>query len=90
MEISDPKRELAIAQLKRKRGFATHLVVYLAVNTALVIFWFVLSLGGPTGFFWPVFPIVGWGFGVLMHGFTTYRGDVFSEAQIRREIEKLG
>ena len=90
MEID--RRELAIKQLRRKRGFITHLIAYLAVNTALVVIWAAVVLGGylPEMFFWPIFPIAGWGFGLLMHGYSVYRGDVLSETQIRREMQKLG
>jgi hypothetical protein len=41
------------------------------------------------GFFWPVFPIVGWGIGVVMNAWDVYRNDEFDEEQIRREIERL-
>ena len=90
--FADDRRELAIKQLRRKRAFYTHLIVYLAVNTMLIVIWASLVLGGfiPSVIFWPIFPLVGWGFGLFMHGYTTFRGDVFSETQIRREIEKLG
>lgn len=90
--IADDRRELAIKQLRRKRAFTTHLIVYLAVNTMLIVIWAALVLGGYLSavFFWPIFPIVGWGFGLFMHGYTTFRGDAFSETQIRHEMERLG
>ena len=102
---ADDRRGLAIKQLQRKRSFFTHLTVYLAVNATLVVLWAAMVLGGiaeqgrvfvtpevsvSAVFFWPIFPIVGWGFGLLMHGYSTFRGNVFSERQIRREMEKLG
>jgi hypothetical protein len=43
----------------------------------------------PDGFFWPVFPIVGWGIGVVLNAWDVYRNDEFDEEQIRREIERL-
>ncbi len=41
------------------------------------------------GFFWPVFPIVGWGIGVVMNAWDVYRNDEFDEQQIRREMKRL-
>lgn len=43
----------------------------------------------PDGFFWSVFPIVGWGIGVVLNAWDVYRNDEFDEEQIRREIERL-
>jgi uncharacterized ion transporter superfamily protein YfcC len=77
-------RAQAIKQLKKRRDFGAHLLVYLLVNTALVVVWALTS----TGFFWPVFPMVFWGIGVVMNGWDVWHGDAFSEAQIAREIER--
>jgi hypothetical protein len=79
-------RQKAIKQLKRRRDFRGHLLVYVLVNAFLVAVW---ALTNPDGFFWPVFPIVGWGIGVVMNAWDVYRGDEFSEAQIRREMERF-
>jgi hypothetical protein len=44
--------------------FGEHLRVYLAVQLLLVAIW---ALTG-AGYFWPVWPAMGWGFAVLVHG----------------------
>ena len=47
----------------RRRGpDRDHLRVYLAVNTMLVLIW---ALTG-AGYFWPAWPILGWGIGVVL------------------------
>ena len=79
-------REKAIKQLKKQRDFRAHLLVYTLVNTFLVAVW---ALTNPDGFFWPVFPIALWGIGVVMNAWDVYRGDEFSETQIRREMERF-
>ena len=79
-------RERAIKRLKKRRDFAGHLLVYVLVNTFIVLIWF---MSGSDGFFWPVFPIVGWGIGVVMNAWDVYRNDEFDEMQIRREMERL-
>jgi hypothetical protein len=79
------RREQAIKRIKAKNAFKIHLVVYLAVNAMLVVIWAFTS----AGFFWPIFPIVGWGIGVVIHGYIAYQGNVYTEEQIQREMGKL-
>jgi hypothetical protein len=85
------RREQAIKRIKAKNDFKIHLVVYLAVNTMLVVIWAFTNAGQPfpQGFFWPIFPIVGWGIGVVINGYVAYRGHVYTEEQIQREMQKL-
>jgi 2TM domain len=79
-------RERAVKRLKKRQDFYGHVLVYVMVNTFLVVIW---SLTDGHGFFWPVFPIVGWGIGVVMNAWDVFRGDEFDEQQIRREVERL-
>jgi hypothetical protein len=72
-------REQAILQLKKKRDFRTHIFIYVLVNAMLIVIWAVTG----AGFFWPVFPLVGWGIGIGANAW-----DV-SEEEIRRETERL-
>jgi hypothetical protein len=79
------RREEAIKRIKAKNDFKIHLVVYLAVNSMLIAIW---AFTG-AGFFWPIFPIVGWGIGVVINGYVAYQGNVYTEEQIQREMQKL-
>ncbi len=81
----DERREQAIKRIKEKRDFKVHLLVYLCVNAMLVVIW---GFSG-AGFFWPVFVMGFWGIGVVINGYTAYRGSTYTEGQIQREIEKL-
>lgn len=78
-------RKRALRRLKKRRDFRGHLLVYVLVNAFLVVIWAVTS----GGFFWPVFPIVGWGIGVVMNGWDVYVGNDFSEEQVRKEMDHL-
>jgi uncharacterized ion transporter superfamily protein YfcC len=78
-------RERALKRLKKRRDFAAHLIVYVMVNTFIVVIWAVTS----DGFFWPIFPMAGWGIGVVMNGWDVYRGDEFTEQQIADEMARL-
>ena len=77
-------RDQAIKKLKKRRDFFAHLLVYTLVNGFIVVIWAVTS----KGFFWPIFPIVGWGIGVIMNAWDVWRGD-FSERDIAREMNRL-
>ena len=78
-------REQAVLRLKKRRGFHTHFVIYVAVNVALVVVWAVTG----AGFFWPVFPILGWGIGVAANAWDVYGRKPISEDKIRREADRL-
>jgi hypothetical protein len=79
-------REKAIKRLKKRRDFAAHLLVYFLVNSFLVVIW---ALTNVDGFFWPVFPIVGWGIGVVMNAWDVFHDEEFHEEQIQREVQRL-
>ncbi|HEY1285016.1 MAG TPA: 2TM domain-containing protein [Solirubrobacterales bacterium] len=78
-------REQAITRLKKKRDFRGHVFIYVAVNALLVVIWAVTG----AGFFWPVFPILGWGVGVAANAYDVYGRHPISEEEIRRETERL-
>lgn len=79
-------RERAIKRLKKRRDFHGHVLIYTLVNAFLVVIWAVTS---PDGFFWPIFPIVGWGIGVIMNAWDVYFAEDFDEEDIEREIRHI-
>lgn len=52
----------------------------------LVVLWAMTT--GPTGFFWPVFPVLGWGIGLAFHVWEVVSPEP-SEEKIRAEMERL-
>ena len=78
-------RERALRRLKKKHEFHVHLVIYLMVNTMIVLVWAMTS----HGFFWPIFILVGWGVGVVANAWDAYGGDEPTEDRISREMDKL-
>ena len=88
-EVQNPYealRERAIKRLKKRHDFYGHLLIYVLFNAFIVIIW---AITNNQGFFWPVFPIVGWGIGVVMNAWDVYQGDEPDEEKIRAEIEHL-
>ena len=86
--MTDEQREWAIKRIRAKRGFWVHLAVYLAVNTLLVSIWAASS----GDYFWPVWPMLGWGIGVVAHAAAVLVGpSKISEERIDRELRgRLG
>ena len=78
-------RKLAVSRLKKKRDFSTHVVIYVIVNAMLVGIWAVTG----AGFFWPIFPILGWGIGVGANAWDVYGRKPITEEEVRRETERL-
>ena len=74
-------------RVEAKMGFYIHLAVYLGVNTLLVIL--NLTVGGD--YFWAMWPMVGWGSGLIVHGLFTFVFDSKSslkERLIEKEMRK--
>ncbi len=60
--------------------------MYLLVNGLLVGIW---AISSPGVFFWPLFSIVGWGIGVVLHGWDVYFASEPDEARIHQMMAQL-
>ena len=78
-------RDKAVQQLKKRRDFRGHLLIYILVNAFLVVIWAVTD---PHGFFWPVFPIGIWGIGVVMNAWDVFWRPAVTEEDIQHEIKR--
>jgi 2TM domain-containing protein len=86
-DIAGDLREAAITRLHKKRDLQAHLLAYVLVNLMLNGIWLVTN---PGGFYWPVFPLLGWGIGMVFHIWDVYGPSEPSEEKIRREMNRLG
>jgi hypothetical protein len=59
----------SLAADEKARGFLIHLFVYIAVNAML----FAVNLLYTPDFYWFLFPLFGWGVGLLAHGIAVFR-----------------
>ncbi|MTJ52079.1 2TM domain-containing protein [Anabaena sp. UHCC 0253] len=53
---------------QKRKEFKSHLFIFIAVNSFLVL----LNLVVSPSYFWAIFPLLGWGLGLLLHGIKTY------------------
>lgn len=81
-------REVALKRLADKKDFQQHLTIYGLVMTLLVVIW--LLTGGWGEYFWPIWPMLGWGLAVAIHAGSVYFEHQHpTEEQIAREAEKV-
>lgn len=80
----EARRQEAIRRLGERRDFGTHLLVYVLVNALLVVIWATTNNGG---YFWPMWPLIGWGIGLVIHAWETFRPPI-SETAIEKEMRK--
>jgi hypothetical protein len=80
---------IARQRVEEKKGFYTHLIVYICVNILLVLIWFFTGHGFP----WFIFPLGGWGIGLLFHFLGVFvlsqGGSAWEKREIEKEIEKI-
>ena len=86
-----PLQDPALEQLARKRahaklGWYIHASVYIAVNLLLA------ALSAMSGRHWAMFPAIGWGIGLAVHGIVVFLlagGAGLHERLIQRERSSL-
>ena len=78
-------RKQAIKCLKAKRELGAHVLAYVMVNALLVVIWFMTT---PGEFFWPAFPILGWGIGLAFNVWDVM-SPVPTEDKIRAEMDRI-
>lgn len=83
-EIERVARKRAGAKL----GWYTHAAVYVAVNAAM----FLASLYGLRQRPWTIYPAMGWGLGLMLHGIAVFllgSGSSLRENLVQKERERL-
>jgi len=74
-------------KVEARMGFYIHLIVYLLVNTFLTI----LNLAFSRDHIWVIWPMIGWGAGLIIHGLRTFvfnSGTSLKERLIEKEMQE--
>ena len=80
--------QIARRRVEEKKGFFIHFAIYIGVNILLVIIWAATGDGFP----WFVFPLGGWGIGILFHFlgvFVFSKETAWERRAVEKEVEKL-
>ncbi len=76
-------RKAAEKRIKNRLEFYQHIAAYIIINAMLAIAF--------RDQWWIVFPIFGWGLGIIIHGLEVFLDDPLRrERAIEREMKKLG
>ncbi len=78
--------EIAEERVERKRGFYTHLTVFLMVNALL---WSIYLWSGPEGLPWPAAVTLIWGIGVLVNFYDAFIDSDRHSKAVEKEYHKL-
>ena len=81
------RREIVAKARRRahmKIGFMWHLAVFILVNAGLVA----INLNYNPDYYWFVWPLCGWGVGLILHAFATYGTSGMTEDMVDKEIER--
>lgn len=78
-------REREARRILRRRAWGVHLAVYLAVNALLVGIWATTGADDP----WFVFPLLGWGVGLVAHGAVAFLLESPQDVVLAREQRRL-
>jgi hypothetical protein len=82
----EQQRDEELWQIAKARvGFRWSFACYFIVNAMLVAIWFFNS--SANRYFWPAWPMMGWGVGIAFQYFHAFHGNKFASA--REEYEKL-
>ena len=84
----DKLRKLARKRAQAKIGFYVHLVIYVIINVFLVLLWYITS--DTTELPWFIYPLIGWGIGLVAHGVYTFYGSTgLEDSMTERELANL-
>ncbi len=85
MDNQQHRDEILWQAAKRRVAFKGSLGAYTVVNLGLIAIWYATS--GPGTYFWPIWPMIGWGLGVTIQYIGAYHShQLFS---VENEYEKL-
>lgn len=86
--ISDEElRSRARKNAEARVGFYIHFSAYIMVNLFLVALWWLTR--SFTIFPWFIFPLFGWGIGVVAHAIGTFGGPSYVDRKAEEEFRRL-
>ncbi len=80
-------RKEAKVRAEMKLSFYVNVALYIIINSFLIYIWYSAGSASP----WIIWPIVGWGIGILVHYLLAFvfTGRKFFDGMVEKEYEKL-
>lgn len=69
-------------QIQRWRDFGSHAFAYVTVNIVFIVLWAIRG----NGFFWPMYPLLGWGLGLSAQHFNVVIRGQITDEDVRRRL----
>ncbi|RBP30214.1 MULTISPECIES: 2TM domain-containing protein [Bacillus] len=71
-------------RIENLKAFYIHLTVYILVNLML----FFINISSDSSKLWFLYPLGGWGIGIVIHGLTTFPFGIFGKKWEERKIKE--
>jgi hypothetical protein len=71
-------------RVENLKAFYIHLTVYILVNLML----FFINISSDSSKLWFLYPLGGWGIGIVIHGLTTFPFGIFGKEWEERKIKE--
>ena len=90
--MTEDIREAARKRIKGRRDFWTMVLIFVAVTILLNIIWLTVPHSGGERYYWPMWPMIGFGIATLFSGIATFGpgSKPITELRIDDEIRRMG
>lgn len=81
------KYQEAKQRVEEIKGFYFHLITYILINAVLIV----INLLTSPEYLWFIWPLIGWGIGLVIHAFSVFScflGKSWEERKIKEIMEK--
>ncbi len=83
---NDPQKDEQLWKIAKARvAFRWSFASYFIVNAMLVVIWFFTL--GPGSYFWPIWPMMGWGIGIAFQYIHAFHSN--ETGAVQKEYDKL-
>ena len=78
------KYQEAKERVEEIKGFYFHLITYIVINAVLIV----INLLTSPEYLWFIWPIIGWGVGLVIHAITVF-GNLWGKSWEERKIKEI-
>ena len=87
LQNTDPNEKMLWDLARRRASFKTNFVTYIIVNSFFWLLWYFGGGDNNSKYPWPIWPMLGWGIGLIFHYLSAYVNP--KENAVQKEYDKL-